>query len=165
MDHRSYLLALSTLCSRIALTLLCILLASGCEEEGDITFSNTIDTPTFTMQTPAGWTFTGHQGYDSYVGEISGSFGMLYFDQGFFAHRALHLIRETERTIYLRRQLVNGDSAVLHKERSPDGNAKTRLTMHIQEKDGLRSNRLYVEDPNPLSERIMTEIMMTHRFK
>src|SRR5687767_13246855 len=164
MDHRRYLLALSTLCRPIALTLLCIL-ASGCENEGDMTFSNTIDTPSFTIQTPAGWTFTRHQGYDSYTGQVSGPFGTLHFDQGFFAQNTLHLIRETEHTVYLQRVLVNGDSAVLRKERSLDANGKATLTMHIQEQDGVRSNRLYVVDPSPLSERIMTEIMMTHRFK
>lgn len=140
----------------------------GCEEEGEFSFQNTIEAPTFTIKTPAGWTLSDAQGYDSYVGTISGPQGVIYFDQGFTSFGGLDHLTASAGTVFFKHAVIDGLPAAIIKEKkvlANNVNSQVVVTMYIDAGDGIRLNRLYTYSPSPLNENLLIAIMKTHRFK
>ncbi|HEU5147575.1 MAG TPA: hypothetical protein VFT90_12705 [Chryseosolibacter sp.] len=146
--------------------LLGLLLLVRCHAEDDLNLSNTVAVGRFTIDIPVGWKVIEAVGYDSYVGRIVGPLATIHYDQGFFS-AGLDRLSENDGTIYFERITINENAAVLHKEKTLIGNnadGMVILTAYIEGENGLR-NRLYIQDPSVLQEKIFLDVIMTHQFK
>ncbi|QEC51930.1 hypothetical protein EDD80_11522 [Anseongella ginsenosidimutans] len=139
-----------------ACTALLIVLFQGCKKEDEtLLLSNELELQFFSIKTPAGWNVVEEQGYDSYVGYITDGEKTIHFDQGTYVSDAGN-ISEDENTIYLERLTIQGDPAVIHKEKAENG---TILSAYIQ---GKGKTRLYVR--NPANDEFYKAIFKTHSF-
>lgn len=158
---------LSALYTDVKFALLGVLLLAGCNDRSDFDLSNTIDAGTFIVDAPEGWKLIRDVGYDSNVGRIVGPLGAIWFDQGLFSFGGLDILSPNDHTIYFEHTFIDGQPAIFHKEKTlpaDQANNKVLLTAYIEGDDGVR-NRLYVYDPSLLQEKLMVEIIRTHRFK
>ena len=129
-------------------------------------FIHVVDARTFTLNTAEGWILLEGTGYDTYVGEISGPLGTIHFDQGLMSFGALETAGREGSMVYRISLLVDGLPAILHKATINDNNTKrTLITLYIDAGDQVHRNRLYVFDPDFVSEDLLVSMMKTHRFK
>lgn len=149
----------------LSLVVVSIAVLAGCQDNDSLTFTNVIDARTFVLNTPPSWTLDEAVGYDSYVGEIRGPMGVIYFDQGFFSFPGLDNIAENERTIYLRHITINGLPAILRKETLAGTDRRIQLSLFIEGENPGQLNHLYFFNPDAVSEQVVIGIMKTHRFK
>lgn len=139
-----------------ACTAFLVLLFEGCKKEDETPLlSNALELQFFSIKTPEGWNVVEEQGYDSYVGHITDGENTIHFDQGMYIANVDN-ISENANTIYLERLSIQGDPAVIHKEKARNG---TVLSAYIQ---GKGKTRLYVR--NPANDAFYKAIFKTHSF-
>ena len=137
-----------------ACTIFLVLLFQGCRKEDETPLlSNELELQSFSIKTPEGWHVVEEQGYDSYVGYITDGEKTIHFDQGMYVSDVNNISKDAN-TIYLERLSIQGDPAVIHKEKTRNG---TVLSAYIQ---GKGKTRLYVR--NPANDEFYKAIFKTH---
>jgi len=150
-----------------ALLVASLLILHGCADDGEVSLTNRIDAATFTVQTPEGWALHEVPAIDTYAGWIAGSHDTIHFDYGYPGFGGLGNVSESEGTIYFRRFMINGDSAILHKRKvNGDNDEQIELAVYIENSEKTKFNRLYAIDPSSIfTESAIIEIYKTHQFK
>lgn len=142
------------------------LILFACETD-DLSFTTTLQAPTFQLNAPSGWKLSQRQGYDTYVGTIAGPQGTISYDAGFSAFPGIDKVSRNAQTIYFEKTLINGVPAIIQKQKTPKPyytNIREVLSVYIDAGNGVR-NRLYVLNPGDQNEDLLIEIMKTHRFR
>lgn len=137
----------------------------SCTTEGEtpstLGFPTSIKSKTFEINTPNGWELVEDQGYDTYIGRIKNDEFTIFFDQGHLSFGTLDIIKENEETLFFQRIEINGDPAIVHKEKLiNDPSNETILSVFID--SGEKQNRLYVLDSD--NDAFFIELFKTHKF-